>query len=393
MARSKGASRKSRGRAASPETPGSKAQGKGSFALDATDLTFSVREIDALEYLAQKQIWDEGFESDRVRVWELERLHARGWIQKVGSLAPEPDWPEILTTYSRLARGADERLRVRVAVTDAGRAALDQIRSKSPPLISPIEELAQALERVSAEWRYGDCEMLDFLAAGHTPESGSFEKLAGPQEGLRASIARLVDDVRLRLLPATARMLESQMLSELRDLAKKLDPRKPGPDRYGEVLERWRHQWVALDCEDWVREVVAHLRQQDLEDATEKDRIADSAATSAVARGMSFHVARERIEKLVMDRGGELPNDTHLAQEIGCSRPTVRKAIRNSRYLRAREAERNRNRKPREKNLTEKNPEQASRSRDAVLKGLIAEQAKDMEREDRQAKAAKRRRR
>lgn len=114
--------------------------------------------------------------------------------------------------------------------------------------------------------------------------------------------------------------------------------------------------------------------------------------------GMAWQDAMKRAEKHVKAHDGAFPSVKRLAEIVGCSRPTMRKAINNSTYLSAREAEKSQS--ARSEPLTdiaiEQGSEQAWREdaperedQDAELDELIAQQKADQARNDRQEKAAK----
>jgi len=108
--------------------------------------------------------------------------------------------------------------------------------------------------------------------------------------------------------------------------------------------------------------------------------------------GMSWQDALKRAEEHVKAHDGALPSVKRLAEIVGCSRPTMDKAISNSTYLKARKAEKSQ--PARTQPLNDISIEQASEQawRDAELAKLVEEQKADQARDDRQEKAAKKRR-
>ena len=115
--------------------------------------------------------------------------------------------------------------------------------------------------------------------------------------------------------------------------------------------------------------------------------------------GMAWQDAMKRAEEHVRAHDGAFPSVKRLAEIVGCSRPTMGKAIEGSRYLKARKAEKVQS--PRMQRLDDRaveqtgtaQYEQSKREEHADwhkedLDRLIAEQAADLARDERQAKAS-----
>lgn len=117
--------------------------------------------------------------------------------------------------------------------------------------------------------------------------------------------------------------------------------------------------------------------------------------TGGIGKGsMTWQEAKKRAEYHVRAHDGMFPSVNTLANIVGCSRPTIDKAIEKSTYLKARRAESKARRQGRTVPLTDSAIDEASlnNSEQAELESLIAEQRADMQRDERQAKAARRRR-
>jgi predicted secreted protein len=108
--------------------------------------------------------------------------------------------------------------------------------------------------------------------------------------------------------------------------------------------------------------------------------------------GMAWQKAVKLAEDHVKAHDGAFPSIKRLAKIVGCSRPTIDKAINNSPYLKARKAEKAKT--LRSVPLTDTSIEQASEQawRDDKLAKLIEEQKADQDRDDRQENAAKKHR-
>ena len=114
--------------------------------------------------------------------------------------------------------------------------------------------------------------------------------------------------------------------------------------------------------------------------------------------GVSWQDAQKKIEEHVKAHGNVMPSDKYLAETVvRCSRATVKKAIDNSTTLRARRAERDaETRSFREVPMTDAGLDDAAQTREgnpSDLAALIDEQNADIERDERLAAKALRRRR
>jgi hypothetical protein len=108
--------------------------------------------------------------------------------------------------------------------------------------------------------------------------------------------------------------------------------------------------------------------------------------------GMKWQVAMKRVEEHVRAHDGVFPSVKRLAEIVGCDRRTIDKAVEKSPYLKARQAESRAKRSVRTVPLSDCAVDEVSQGRDAELARLAAEQKEELEREERQAMAAKKRR-
>jgi len=107
--------------------------------------------------------------------------------------------------------------------------------------------------------------------------------------------------------------------------------------------------------------------------------------------GMTWQEAKAKAELHVKRNGDVFPGRNTLAELIGCAKATMTKAIRNSSYLRARQAEREQGAKAREVPwsvaIAESLSDEAHDDQNE-LQRLIAEQQAETRRDERQSKAA-----
>ena len=115
------------------------------------------------------------------------------------------------------------------------------------------------------------------------------------------------------------------------------------------------------------------------------------ATPTTGAGGMTWEKARDRAEKHVNAHNGVFSNVKRIAEAVGCSRPTLEKAIKKSSYLKARQAEAKAKRSSRTVPLSDGAIDDESERRHNELNSLVAEQQKDKRREEQQAKNAKKR--
>lgn len=177
-----------------------------------------------------------------------------------------------------------------------------------------------------------------------------------------------------------------------------------------EVVQEWNGHWhtirhTAINMKHWAEGMVdgteASLGAYVENEPQESDETSPIVATKVGNAGMSWQDAKKAAEEHVKAHDGAFPSVMRLAEIVGCSRPTIDKAISRSTYLKARKAEKS---KPvRNERMTDISLEQASQQvwredkseqarRDDELERLIAEQEADQALDDRQEKAAKKRR-
>jgi hypothetical protein len=110
--------------------------------------------------------------------------------------------------------------------------------------------------------------------------------------------------------------------------------------------------------------------------------------------GMLWKQAQAKAEGHVKAHNGAFPSVKRIAEAVGCSRPTMDKAIANSSYLKARKAEAEAARTPRrEVSMPDAMADATAQQREREpLDELIDQQASDMARDERQAQAARHRR-
>lgn len=242
------------------------------------------QELQALRYLAKHENWGVGLDTMVVSVWAVERMDRRGWVhaQEVDLLGGDlphryqprgpwfrptqnrlgdghPDWPSIITKLKYTALPKPQRIYARMALTEEGSVAARDLSERDVIEPDAVEQVAQALEHVSAEWRRGDAEMTD-LAAVMGTETGGFEKLMGPVDGERAVLCTLVAELRTTLVPRLTSRIDASLRDDIRKFVQELNPQTVGRDQYDEVRERWRHTWAALGYQSRADELVAMLR-------------------------------------------------------------------------------------------------------------------------------------
>ncbi len=150
----------------------------------------------------------------------------------------------------------------------------------------------------------------------------------------------------------------------------------------GQLLQG--RQVVAADLLDEVWLELAHAAWVKIEKPGANESVPSQG-------GMSWGEAQEKAESHVRAHDGVVPSVQRLATIVGCSRPTIDKAIERSAYLKARKAERGGPAKPREVPLSDdhiKETPQQTESNDQ-LAGLIKEQNAEAAREERQQRVAK----
>ena len=163
-------------------------------------------ELDALQFLAQRPIWDSRVEEPFVSLWALEQLDRRQWIEAVPvNLKMKADGtPEYVGTppwrYSPMRARQDsglsrwdsirdgflhaqetdvDRLWALVTLTEEGDTASKVLNRSDLPLLGKFDALALAIEQLSAAWRQGDKEMLRLIWSGVPADSGLFENPMG----------------------------------------------------------------------------------------------------------------------------------------------------------------------------------------------------------------------
>ncbi len=106
--------------------------------------------------------------------------------------------------------------------------------------------------------------------------------------------------------------------------------------------------------------------------------------------GMSWRDAMPRAEKHVKAHGGAFPSVKKLAEILGCSRPTIDKAISNSRYLKARQAQAKKwGHEVPLADVVQDATAQTTEGDPSELEALIKAQEVEMSRDERQAIAQK----
>jgi len=156
-----------------------------------------------------------------------------------------------------------------------------------------------------------------------------------------------------------------------REVTVKTCPLKNWPQRASEYAD-------VLDC---LNELAGHEGQ-----VAQALPQADSPAIGKA--GMAWQDAMKRAEEHVRAHGGAFPSVKRLAEIVGCSRPTIDKAIQKSAYLKARRAEAKSKQSGRTVAMSEPAIEEASERQCDNLTDLIAEQEAENARDERQAKAA-----
>jgi len=270
-----------------PSKPVGNEAGSEQSCLLSVDPPLTRSEAIALQTLSLHRIWEHGAEHCSFGVWALERLDRRGWLHarqvtvaseknqilKYTPIGPwfyptrnrvtdgREDWPSIWTHFKYADPTAGQRIYSQVALTDDGMKAaklVDIDRIADP---GPLESVAQSLEEISAEWRRGDEEMSWWIRSGMGTDSGGFEKILGIHGGERAIVLAIVKDLRVRLVPAIALLIDVPLRDDLRALVSDLDPEQFCVDEFdGEETPRWRLRWARLNCQSRVDELVALLR-------------------------------------------------------------------------------------------------------------------------------------
>ncbi len=245
-------------------------------------------ELEALQIIAQRPVWRVGFADDRIGVWEVERLEDRGWVrpQQLGcqderARLMEVGWPQILRSFERAAKHGDELL-AQLRVTTSGHEASQSIDFNQLPVIGPLGQVAEMLERISAEWRWGDLALIEQTEAGLSGTQG-FEGMVG-RFG-RLPVRELVSAVRERRIPRLVAqgLLDPGLRDRLGVLLRALDPDDMAEDSAGEPLDRWRLTWPAL------RAQTRSCRQPRVR------RVARSAEAHAAHRAAAAYLDREGI--------------------------------------------------------------------------------------------------
>ena len=125
---------------------------------------------------------------------------------------------------------------------------------------------------------------------------------------------------------------------------------------------------------------------------------AEPAAVTPVGSGMSAADAKVNAERIVKAADGAWPGLNELARQVGCAKATLKKAVKDSRYLAARKAE-HEAAKPRGGRTVPLSHDPADRAAsdpaeavaDDEIKRLAAESRAEEEREERQRRAAEKR--
>ncbi len=248
----------------------------------------TAEEFAALQILAERRIWDVPLDNSAVGVWELERLDRREWVcareidrsldgTKSHPVGPwfspiknernsgRPAWPQIVHAHRKCTQTpsvselSHRPLIAQIQLTGKAPDPFEGLESlkDSTAVQTPIQAVAEALERVSAEWRLGDCEVLDCLGDGVGPESELFSKII--RDEARSGVRRLIQNLEGHLIPAVSHQLSVDIRQELRLLTLELDPDSVGEDQYGDRMARWRHTWNALGLQPRIERLVPIL--------------------------------------------------------------------------------------------------------------------------------------
>lgn len=158
------------------------------------------------------------------------------------------------------------------------------------------------------------------------------------------------------------------------------------------LSERTPRSWA----EDLLGERISDVLAGAETTASLNNSSSDDKAVPPVAKGVSWGSAMKRAEDRVRSHGGVFPGRNALADIVGCSRATMSKVIKRSRYLTARQAEAKdrRNIKPRESAIEDLDglPGQGCAEAagnceaEAELDRLTREQAQDEARDKRRAR-------
>ncbi len=168
-----------------------------------------------------------------------------------------------------------------------------------------------------------------------------------------------------------------------------------------EVVQEWNGHWhtirhTAINMKHWAEGMPdgteASPRAYAEKDRQGLDEASPTGATGVGNGGMSWQDAKKRAEEHVKAHDGSFPSVKRLAEIVGCSRPTMDKAISNSTYLKARKAEAQNSRPGRHVPLSDAVIEEASERKHNELKKLVDQQNAEKLRDERQALAAKNRR-
>lgn len=319
----------------------------------------TAEEFAALRILAQRRIWNVPLDDPAVGVWELEALDRRGWVlareveptldraawgQPVGPwFRPfsnerhpgRPAWPQIVHAHRKAARtnrdaepGRQCWLIAQIRLSGSAPDPFGGLDSLAATIAAPtpIQAVAEALGRVSAEWRLGDWEALDCCNCGVDSASGLFEELI--RDGARSGVRRLIRELDRRLIPAVTHELSSGILEELRRLALDLDPDSVGEDQYGDRSPRWRHTWSALGGQPRIESLVplllraaampAHGAQDEEDKRSPKvgGYTAKELRDEADARGVGFSASKFRDIRKAAGLPGGTQHRTYSNAEI-----------------------------------------------------------------------------
>ena len=125
---------------------------------------------------------------------------------------------------------------------------------------------------------------------------------------------------------------------------------------------------------------------------------AGAGRVSPVGSGMSAEQARAEAERIVKANGNEWPGFNKLVERVGCAKGTMTKAVASSKYLKARKAEHEPDKRPKGRTVPLSHPtadpdavDPAEAAAANELAKLAAEQAGELRREDRQQRAAAKR--
>ena len=165
-------------------------------------------------------------------------------------------------------------------------------------------------------------------------------------------------------------------------------------------LAMWGDPARCTVVEDVARAVMELLADDDAATGDNRPPVASqSGRASPVGSGMSAEDARAEAERLVKADGGEWPGVNKLMERVGCAKGTIRKAVADSTYLKARKAEHDRAKRPKGRTVPLSHPAAdpdaadpldaaAEAERLRLIAEMSAESAAEERREARQHRAA-----